>query len=278
MHSLRAETYPNVEVLVVDNASPNGDVRALRRWEGQADLDVRVIACPANLGFAGGNNRALPYANGLYLLYLNNDTEVPAGLIAHLVEAMERRPEIGLASPKIHFAEAPGTFQYAGCGPIRPLTVRGDMRGHGEADHGQYDEAGPTYFAHGAAMIARRSVVDAVGPMAEGFFLYYEELDWAERIRRAGFEVWYLAGPAVQHKESRSVGPSSPLKTYYQTRNRLLFLRRNRTGWVRAAAMLYVAAVAGPAGLLRHVLATRTDLAAAHARGTIAGLTLNTLV
>src|SRR5690606_29058437 len=102
-------------------------------------------------------------------------------------------------------------------------------------DVGQYDQVTTeTGYCHGAAMICRRSDLEKVGLMAENFFLYYEELDWCEKFRRAGFRIGFTGKAKIYHKESMSVGKESRLKTYYMVRNRWLFIRRN-TKWPVAA-------------------------------------------
>jgi GT2 family glycosyltransferase len=88
----------------------------------------------------------------------------------------------------------------------------------------------PTAYAHGAAMLLPRSVIDQVGLMNEDFFLYYEELDWCERIRKAGYEVWVEPRVRIYHKESATVQKLGALKTYYLNRNRVWFMRKHHKG------------------------------------------------
>lgn len=76
-------------------------------------------------------------------------------------------------------------------------------------------------------MMVKREVIEKAGSMPECYFLYYEELDWSMRIRHAGYDIWYDPSCTIYHKESRTTGQSSPLRTYYMTRNRFLFARRN---------------------------------------------------
>ena len=110
------------------------------------------------------------------------------------------------------------------------FTGRNGMIGCGEKDLGQYDEVKQTHFVHGGAMMVPRKVIDEVGVMPEQFFLYYEEFDWSEQIKRKGYKIYYQPRSLIYHKESMTTGKSSPLKTFYLTRNRILFMRRN-TPW-----------------------------------------------
>lgn len=249
LESLRKITYSNVEVIVVDNDSGGEDIQKIEH----AAPWVNVVASPSNLGFAGGNNLGLTYASGELILFINNDVEVPTDFLEPLVIAIQE-PKVGLASPKIIFYYKPNTIQYAGSTPLNYLTMRNKAIGFTEEDHGQYNEPRSTAFAHGAAMITRREVIDKVGTMYDGYFLYYEELDWCERIKKAGYSIEYVPSSKIFHKESISTGKQSPLKTYYINRNRLLFLRRNTTGVIRLAGIAYFLGVAFPKRLLQTII------------------------
>ncbi|WP_139923563.1 glycosyltransferase family 2 protein [Hymenobacter sp. DG01] len=227
--SLRQLTYPAVEIIVVDNASPTDDPGLIT----EQFPEVQLIRSPQNLGFAGGNNLGIRQAKGKYILFLNNDTEVAPGFLEPLVELFEQNPEAGIASPKIIFHGSDGIIQYAGSRGINTWTGRSVTIGHLEPDHGQHNASGPTQLADGAAMMVPRRVIDEVGLMPEVYFLYYEELDYCEIIKRWGYTCHYVAESTIYHKESMSVGKASVLKTYYMNRNRLLFIRRNFTGWSR---------------------------------------------
>jgi GT2 family glycosyltransferase len=78
-----------------------------------------------------------------------------------------------------------------------------------------------------------------VGTIPELFFLYYEELDWSEQIKRKGYKIYVQPHALIYHKESMTTGKESPLKTYYLTRNRILFMRRNMKSFHFAIFMMY---------------------------------------
>lgn len=224
IQSLKQISYPNFEIIIVDNASPNGNPDIVK----EKYPDIVYIKSDENLGFAGGNNLGFDVAKGKYILMLNNDTEVEVGFLEPLVEKMESNPKIGIVSPKIRFFHSPDTLQYVGYENINPITQRGGAKGFGEKDKGQYEEDAEAAYGHGAAMMIPMSVVKEVGLMADVFFLYYEELDWAHRIRNAGYKIFYVHNSLIYHKESVSTGGRvSALRAYYMTRNRILYLRRN---------------------------------------------------
>ncbi len=224
LRSVRTQnTYPNIEVIVVDNASREDPTNAFLEVYPEA----RVIRNAENLGFAAGNNAGILAAAGEYLFIVNNDTEFTPGLLEGLVDIFREHPDAGMVSPKFHFFFEKGTIEYAGYQPINIFTGRNGMIGHRQRDQGQYDQAGRTHYVHGGAMMLPRRVIDEVGLMPELFFLYYEELDWSEQVKKKGYHIYYQPASLIYHKESMTTGKSSPLKTFYLTRNRILFMRRN---------------------------------------------------
>ncbi|WP_350284722.1 glycosyltransferase family 2 protein [uncultured Croceitalea sp.] len=223
LKSLQGLTYSNVEVIVVDNASPIDDPDVIKEQFPK----VKLIKSKKNLGFAGGNNLGVKEARGDYLLFINNDTIVPKGFIEPLVKTFAQDTTIGMVSPKIKFHWDPTLIQYAGYTRMNQWTIRNNSIGYRQKDDGRYDVACETESIHGAAMMVPKHVVETVGMMTEIYFLYYEEHDWAEMIKRAGYKIYYQPKSYILHKESLSTGKFSPLKTYYIARNRIVFARRN---------------------------------------------------
>ena len=263
------ETLPlednSLEVIVVDNASKENEASIIE----QRYPMVKVIRSPQNLGFAGGNNLGIKAAHGRYMFFLNNDTVLrhQTSDIRPLINRLESSDKIGAVCPKIRFSWEHHPIQYAGYTPLSPITMRNHAIGFGEDDHGQYDTPHPTPYAHGAAMMVKREVIDKAGFMPECYFLYYEELDWSMMIRRAGYDIWYEPACTIYHKESQTTGQASALRTYYVTRNRLLFVRRNNRSHTRYVTYLYLIIVVAGKDLLKHLLQRRTDLAKATIRG-----------
>jgi GT2 family glycosyltransferase len=217
-------TYPATEIIVVDNASKDNAVPA---WKTKYP-DITFIRSESNLGFAGGNNLGVKAAKGDYLFFVNSDTEFTEGLVTSLVSILDGNPNVGMVSPKIRYHDQPTVLQYAGFTNMNYYTMRNRCIGQFEVDNGQYDHTtGPTGYIHGAAMMVRREAVTKAGLMAENFFLYYEEMDWNDHIKRAGYEIWLEPKALIYHKESVSVGRVSGLKEYFMNRNRILFIRRN---------------------------------------------------
>lgn len=239
----------SLEVIVVDNASR---INEAEKISAKYPL-VKTIRSEQNLGFAGGNNLGIKEASGDYLFFINNDTYLKDFNITALIDRLNSSDEIGMVCPKIRFAWGNNPIQFAGYTPLSRITLRNKAIGYNELDNGQYNEAHPTPYAHGAAMMAKRKAIEKVGVMPECYFLYYEELDWSMMFRRAGFQIWYEPACTVFHKESRSTGVNSPLKAYYITRNRLLFISRNEKSNIRFASYIYIIAVVALRDIIKYL-------------------------
>ena len=261
----------SMEVIVVDNASTKDEAHEIARRYPK----VKVIRSDHNLGFAGGNNLGIKAAKGKYLFLVNNDTLFRyEGLkgemrLQPLIDRLESSVKNGAVCPKIRFAWETCPIQFAGYTPLTSITLRNKGIGYGEEDQGQHDVAHVTPYAHGAAMMIKREVIDKVGLMPECYFLYYEELDWSMMMTRAGYEIWYEPASTIYHKESQATGQDSPLKNYYVTRNRLLFAKRNRNGILKILTYWYLIGIAGSKNIIKNLITGHWSLSGSTIRGII---------
>lgn len=243
------------QTIVVDNASTDrsGELVATKFPE------VTLIRNQENLGFAEGNNVGIRSAldqGGEAVMLLNNDTKVDPELVGQLLAA-----NTPLASPKIYFypgfefhharykdTDRGKIIWYAG-GSIDWDNVWGVHRGVDEVDRGQYDRADELEFATGCCLLIRREVFDQIGLFDPRYFLYYEDLDFCVRARRAGLTIRYTPSAILWHKNAQSSASGSSLHQYYFTRNRLLFgMRyaswRTKTALIRQSAKQLVTGTA----------------------------------
>ena len=261
------ESFPfndKMEVIVVDNASENNEAEQI----SNRFPDVKVIKSDKNLGFAGGNNLGIKASKGKFLFLVNNDTYFEDFNIQALIDRLNSDPNIGIVCPKIKFAWSPQPIQFAGYTQLSNITIRNQAIGFGEEDHGQYDVAHTTPYAHGAAMLIKRETIDKVGLMPECYFLYYEELDWSMMFTRAGYQIWYEPKCTIYHKESQATGQNSPLRTYYITRNRLRLVKRNYQGMTKWLSYCYLIGIVGSRDILQHLLSGRFQ----HLKATLSGI------
>ena len=262
------QQYPqdcSYELIVVDNGSIQNEALLLQKKYPE----VHVIRSEQNIGFSGGNNLGIQTAKGKGIFLLNNDTLVTANDLKYLYERLYSSPVIGAVSPKIKFAFPPQHIQFAGFTPLSKYTLRNRTIGYNETDEGQFDIPQETSYLHGAAMMIKREVIEQVGRMPEIYFLYYEEMDWCTQMTNAGYELWYEPRCTVFHKESQSTGQFSKLRTFYMTRNRLLYTRRNRKGAQRLLSILYQSTIAAGKNSLQFAVKGRFDLFAAVWKGVV---------
>lgn len=233
--SLKKFLSVSYEIIVVDNHSLNDEGVQIQAIYP----DVKVVLSSVNLGFAGGNNLGIKECRGIYVLLLNNDTLITDDSIRYLVECFNQNPLLGGVSPKLYFNDPPYNVQFAGCTNLSKITLRNRQIGYNLPDDEKYDLPMAIPYLHGAAMMIPKKVIDEVGLMPDIYFLYYEELDYSNMIKRAGYQLWYEPRCVIYHKESRSTGYGSPFRSYYLTRNRLLFTVRNYSGLERILSLLY---------------------------------------
>jgi hypothetical protein len=241
--SLKNYCSLKLEIIIVDSAS---DINSENEFK-EIIPELLFIRSKTNIGFAGGNNLGISQAKGDYILLLNNDTEIVKGSIETLVSELKNDKNIGLLSPLILYHDDQTIIQYAGFTPLNYLTARNKQLGLCEKNTGQYNGLSyQTGFCHGAAVICRKTDLLKAGLMDESYFLYYEELDWCEKFKRIGKTINFTGKTHIYHKESISVGKESPIKIYFMTRNRMLFIRKNTGLFNTILFSLYYTFIACP--------------------------------
>lgn len=240
------------EMIVVDNASTDNEAEILSQeydW-------IRTIRSDTNLGFAGGNNLGIDVAAGDLLLFINNDIIIGSDFLSPLVDRLQKEEKTGVVSPRIVYPDQ--SLYYGGCKSINKYLTRIKyITGKDTTESGTATE---TALAHGACMMVKRDVIDKAGKWPEMYFLYSEELDWCLSIKDYGYKIWYEPQSLVCHTGSRSTGADSPLKYYYNTRNRFLLYKRHLIGQIWMEAFLYELGIAVPKRCITLVLSKKRKL------------------
>lgn len=269
LESIRKSDDSGYEVIVVDNGSGDNSEEIIK----SSHPEVIYVSSEKNLGFAGGNNLGMQHACGEYFLFINNDTEIFPGFLSAMRDTFQKYPDASVVSPKIIFAEEANLIQYAGAKSINLNTGRGKKIGNKEKDIGQYDFVGATELGHGAALMVKRKVVEQVGGMPELYFLYYEEHDWCELIKRNGFKLYYNGLTKILHKESVSVGKANPLKVFYMNRNRLIYCKRNSRNMAqRIVSLVFYLSISFPKAFIKYLLKGEIKFVSALLKGVFNGL------
>lgn len=199
IESLKKVTYPNCDIVVVDNASSGDDVQLLKDKYGDS---IKVIANDKNYGFPEGCNIGMRYAvdKGTdYLMLLNNDVVVDPEFLTALVKTAEAESSIGIVGSKVYYYYYPNKIQYIG-GRINWLLGINFTHAKDEEDHGQYNKVLEQDYVPGTSCIFKKSVVDRIGYMDPYYFFAIEEFDYCTRAKRAGFRVVYQPESKVWHK------------------------------------------------------------------------------
>ena len=227
LESLRKITYPNYEVVVVDNGSEGNDAEILA---GRFGDYIHLIRNDRNYGFAEGNNIAIRYAlansNPEYILLLNNDTVVHPDFLDRLVAVAESDPHVGIVGPKVYFHKAPHTFQAAGA-IVNLWTGHMELIGLNKADEGQYDQLKDVDWVVGCGLLIRRKVIEAIGLLCPEYFALYEETEWCLRCKKAGYRVVYVPESVLWHKGGQATAKIGGFRAYYVGRNQFIFMERN---------------------------------------------------
>lgn len=226
--SVIKSTYPNTRILVVDNGSTDDSVAFTKKAFPEVDL----LELPENYGFAEGNNKAIPYIDSPYFILLNSDVEVSPGWIEPLVAYMEAHPDMAACQPKIRAFHQKDHFEYAGAagGFIDKFGYpfcRGRVFDTLEKDKGQYDEAREIFWATGAAMMLRKSVVDEIGLFEGALFAHMEEIDFCWRALNHGYRIGCEPKSVVYHVGGGTLPQGNPRKTFLNIRNGLILLFKN---------------------------------------------------
>lgn len=263
LDSLRRQTYPRFEVIVVDNASTDNSVQLVK----ERYPEVKLIKLPINKVFAGAVNEGIKLAKGEIIALLNNDTEAAPQWLAELYRALEGHPEAGMAATKILLFDQRDVFHSAG--DFYGLNGVPGNRGVWLRDEGQFDRMEMVFAACGGAAAYRRIMLNEIGPLDEDFVAYCEDVDLAWRAQLAGWRCIYAPKAIVYHHLSATGG--GRIASYYCGRNFIYVIAKDyptslfKKYWRRiVAAQLRIAWEA--------LRAWRGEAARARLRGQLAGL------
>lgn len=226
--SVLASTWPNYEVVIVDNASTDYSPDFIK----ETFPDVTVIRLPQNFGYAKGYNEGLKQVVADYYVLLNSDVEVEAGWIEPVITVMESDATIGAAQPKLLMYDDKTSFEYAGAagGWLDVLGypfARGRIFDICEHDTGQYDSVAPVFWASGASMFVRAVAFHRLKGLDEYFFAHQEEIDFCWRLQLAGYKIMACPASRVYHVGGGTLPKGNQKKVYLNFRNNLIMLAKN---------------------------------------------------
>ena len=212
LQALRAQTFRDFEVVVVDNGSQDGSVPFLH----EHFPEVQVVALAENQGFAGGTNAGIAVAQGEFIALLNNDTIAEPGWLAALQTATQEQADYGMWASRVVLDNRPTILDSAGDG----LTMAGAAFKHGHLQPAcDYTTPREVFGPAGAAALYCRRLIEELGGLDTDYFLIYEDVDLAVRARLSGYRCWYVPEAVVRHKVNASLGYMSWEYVFYGQRN-----------------------------------------------------------
>jgi O-antigen biosynthesis protein len=219
LSSVTAQTYKDIEVILVDNASTDESAEYVHRMFPP----VKVIENKENRGFAGGINDGIRIAKGDYIVTLNNDTIVDPKFAEHLLKAMDADDTLGMCAPKILFPN--GRIDSTGICISRSGAAWD--RGMFEQDAGRFDIPEEVFGPCAGAALYRKKMLDEIGLFDEDFFLFMEDVDLAFRARLAGWKCMFVPSARITHIHGGTAGYKSPVSVYYGNRNIIWYTVKN---------------------------------------------------
>jgi len=224
LQSVQKSTYPNYEIIVVDNGSKDGTPELIRKNFSQ----VKLILNKTNLGFTGGGNQGIKQARGEIIFLLNDDTKIHPDLIRVLVEELESSPQTGIVGPKIYFMREPDKIWFAG-GKIDWAKGESYHLGRNLTDKELIgDLKKEVDFITGCALMIKREVINKIGLLDEIFFAFCEDADWCQKAKKAGYQIIYVPFGGVWHIKSATASRLPLIKQKFLTyRNRFIFFMRH---------------------------------------------------
>lgn len=234
--SVLKSTYQPFEVIVIDNASFDGTIEALKsRFANK----IRLIGSKINLFAGGGRNLGAKYAHGDFILFIDSDNVIESKMIENLASGLEKNNDlrIGMCGPFAYFKSEPNRLTWVN-NRINLITSITSFKGAGEIDHGQYDNLSFIEVDHiPNVFMVKRDLFNSVGGFDQDYVMHYEESDLAEKIKRNGLKIvlfpqakcWHVVS-MVRERGHKSFKGQNPAMVYYVTRNRIYFMRKNSAG------------------------------------------------
>lgn len=259
LQSLWDISYPNYNIVIVDNDSPDGSLELIDSYLSSECVDhviynhpdkameyagkmpfVTCIQSGRNGGYGHGNNIGIKYAlanSADYVLILNNDTVVGTGFLEPLVAMCEDDGNIGIASSKIYFHDRPDVLWFNG-GKFHPYTAKVEHVNYNEKDTGQ-ESLKENTFISGCLWLVPCKIFETVGFMNEEYFMYVEDLEYCQRVLAKGYTLAVCDKSQIFHKVGSSSGHWSPFFAYWMARNKMKFISEFASGTCKITAVFY---------------------------------------
>jgi len=271
LESLKEITYPNYEVVIVDNGSKGNDADVL---EKKYKDYIRLIRNERNFGFCKGNNVGIKYAlktlNPDFILLLNNDTIVDKNFLDKLIEGAKNGPKsVGIVGPTIYHYYEPERiwFNFGSTNWLRMNTRQiGPLKKTSSEKNKEF------HLISGCCMLIKSKLFQEVGYFNEKLFAHYEDFDLCFRARKQGYSLLYIPESKIWHKISAAIGQDSEFYNYFQIRNRIWMGKKYLSRYQYPLFVLITFAYKIPARLTRLLFQRKISCIKKHLEGAWDGI------
>jgi GT2 family glycosyltransferase len=235
IESLHNQDYLNIKICLVDNGSSDNTIPKV----SAKFPDCLWIQNHENLGYSLGNNKGIEYAlttGADIVMLVNNDTRLEESCIKTLVHGLLAESKRGIIGPMVYTWDKDKTISSAG-GLVNWRWADAENVGMGERDRGQYSGR-VVDFINGCGIMASREAIERTGGLDPIYFMYWEETDWCQRVKKAGLEVVFEPLARMEHKQTIYNVDLKPTTLYYMTRNRFLFFSRHTPTSLKPIAIM----------------------------------------
>ncbi|MFU8773934.1 MAG: glycosyltransferase family 2 protein [Anaerolineales bacterium] len=269
VHSLIKSGAETDHIIVVDNASTDGSVQALRKTFGSS---LPIIEAGENLGFAAGNNLGIQEAidsGADWILLLNNDTVVAIDTLSELKKVIQKNPDFSIVAPIIYYYDHPKIIWYLGDYLIRGTLITTNPH-RGKKDTNNFPSFMPVDFVSGCGMMVKKEVFEEIGFFDPALFMYAEEVDFCWRARQAGYRLACATRAKVWHRISISAQKDQKSARYLRIRNQTRFYRKYSRGY--QIPLMFIFSLSRSVFLvIRDILRRQAHLAPPSVRGWFEG-------
>jgi GT2 family glycosyltransferase len=237
LESFRKVNYPDLRIVVSDNASSDGAPEMVR----QLFPEVHLLAHKEEQGYARAASLGMAFLadKTKYIFSTTNDVLVDPEMINVLVDFAEDHPKAGVLGTKIYFYDRPNVLWHAG-GRLNPIHGHTRHFGWNRKDHPRYNQVRECDYVTGCGFLLRTEVLKKVGFFKEDFVFYSEDAELCYRIREAGYQILYVPAARMWHKTGTTLARNRPVQLRYSTRNGLYLIQRYRVGYYPMSLIIHL--------------------------------------
>jgi GT2 family glycosyltransferase len=260
LDSVKKLDYPSFDVIIIDNNSTDGSKEKIKKQFKQ----FKIIENKSNLGCVKAINQGLSHAKGPLILRLDDDVLLDKDLLKKMVEVIKSKENIGIVIPKLCYYKNPKMFDNLGFS-INPITCKTNSERIDKIDKGQFEEQKEVDFVPGSVLLTKKEVVKKVGLLDPAYFIFYEDVDWCWKVRRAGYKIIYTPKTKALHDCNKK--EMNKFKVFHYNRSKIIFMKKNIKQPKKLLFFLFFLFVYSPLKFTTYILKRKSSLIKSHIKG-----------